>query len=142
PPLPPPPPPQSPPPPPPASEPTPRLASLVSIPKRIRVKSLLDRRMTVRVRCSAACSVRSTMTLDAKTSRKLRLTRRAGRAVRIGKGETERLRATTMRLIIRLTRRTVKRLRHARSGTLTLRFTVTDNDENRERLTAKIKLRR
>lgn len=121
---------------------TPPLAKLVSIPKKIRVSSLMDRRMTVRVQCSDACFVESTMTLDAKSSRKLRFTRRKSHSVRIGTADAERLDAGLLKLTLRLSRRTAKRLRPARSGTLTLRFTATGDDENVEKLTAKVKLRR
>lgn len=142
-PVPPPPPPPGPPAPPPPPPPvTPPLAKLVSIPKKIRVSSLMDRRLTVHVQCSAACFVESTMTLDAKSSRKLRFTRRRSRSVRIGTADAERLDAGLLRVTLRLSRRTAKRLRPARSGTLTLRFTATGDDENVERLTARIKLRR
>jgi secreted trypsin-like serine protease len=148
--APPPPPPPAPPPPPPVPPaplppppaPAAPLAKLVSIPQRIKASSLRDRRMTVHVQCSAACFVESTMTLDAKSSRKLRFTRRKGRSVRIGTADAERLDAGLLKLTIRLSRRTAKRLRPARSGTLTLRFVATGDDENRETLTAKVKLRR
>ncbi|MGH2841424.1 MAG: serine protease [Solirubrobacteraceae bacterium] len=133
-----PPPPLLPPPPPP---PPPPLAELVSVPKRIKVSSLLDRRMTIRVRCSEGCFAESTLALDARTARRLRLTRR-NRAFRIASGDAERLVAGTLKVTIRLSRRTVKRLRRARRGTLTLRVTATDDDERRARLRATIKLRR
>ena len=98
--------------------------------------------MIVRVRCRAACLVESTLRLDANTSRRLGFTRRKGQAKRIGVGEAERLSAGTLRVTIRLSRRTVKRLRRARRGTLTLRVSATDDDERRERITRTIKLRR
>ncbi len=150
PPPPPPPPPVSPPPavmfapPPPvvAPLPVPKLAKLVSVASRIRVSSLLDRKLRIRVRCSTACFVSATLKLDARSSRKLRLTRRRGHSSRVAIGDAERLRAGIVRVTLRLSRRTIKRLRNARSGTLTLRVTATDDDGRRVKLSARIQLRR
>jgi secreted trypsin-like serine protease len=138
---PPPPPPTPPPAPAPPAPPAQMLAKLVSIPTRIKVSSLLDRRMTVRLECSEACTVDSTLSLDAKTSRKLHLTRRL-RSVRIATGDGERLAAGPLRVTLRLSTSTVKRLRKARSGTITLGATAADDHDNRQRLSAKIRLRR
>jgi len=121
---------------------TPKLAELVLIPQRIKVSSLFDRKMVVRVRCSVGCFVASTLKLDAKTSRKLRLTRRKNHSVRVAIGEAERLSAGLVRVTLRLSRPMIKRVRKARSGTLALRVDATDDAERRETLRAKIKLRR
>jgi len=131
-----------PPPAPPPAPPLPPLAEVVSIPKRIKVSSLLDRKMVIRVRCRGGCYAASTLTLDAKTSRKVRLTRRRGKTKRIASGDNERLTAGTVRVTLRLSRSTIKRLRRARSGTLTLRVKVTDDDEHLKFFKVRIKLRR
>lgn len=147
PPPPPPPPPPGPPPPPPSppSLPSPTVdgpfARLVSTPTKITVKSLLDRRMTIRVRCTSGCFASSTLRLDATQSRKLRLTHTAGHAALLASGNAERGSAGTLKVTIRLSRRTVKRLRLARSGALTLRVAATDTDGHIQRLRARIKLK-
>ncbi|MDX6690488.1 MAG: hypothetical protein QOG15_1945 [Solirubrobacteraceae bacterium] len=136
------PPPAPPPEPPPPPGPAAPFAQLVGPPSTIKVKSLLDRRMTIRVRCAVACIASSTLKLDARASRKLSLTRTNGRAALIASGAAERATAGTLEITIRLSRRTVKRLRHARTGTLTLRVVASGEDGQTERLKAKIKLRR
>lgn len=80
------------------------------------------------------------MKLDATTSRRIRLTTRR-RAVTIARGENERLSAGTLRVTLKLSKRTVTRLRRARRGTLSLRVVVTHGD-TRRLLKKTIRLRR
>ena len=117
-------PPPPPPPPPPAPVVKRPLARLVSVPTRVRVTSLLDGRLNIRVRCTAVCDLRATLRLRGPTARSLGLTRTSG-SVRIGSG-TRRLRSSrTARLTIRLPRATTRKLRRARRGSLALRVTAT-----------------
>ena len=138
----PPPPPVAPPPPPPPPplpiELTPRLSTL-SAPTRIRVRSLLDGRFSVRVRCFASCRLTSVMNLDPRTARRLGLTRRVGRAVRVGSGSARYTGPGRYRLTLRIPRNARVRLRPARSGRLTLfvaarRYARTENHKRIIRL--------
>jgi len=111
-------------PPPAATPPLATLARLVGVPSRVRVSSLLDRRTSVRVFCSAACNLRATLRLDGPTARRLGLSR-AIASVQIGAGSARLSSAGTRRVTIKITRRAVQKLRRARSGRVSLRVTAT-----------------
>ncbi len=70
------PPPPPPPPPPPAAVAKP-LARLLNVPRRMRVKGLLDGRLPVRVSCTTACTIKGTLRLSGPTARKIGLTKRS-----------------------------------------------------------------
>jgi hypothetical protein len=95
---------------------------LIAAPRRARVRSLLDRRMSVRVKCFSPCSVTATLRLRSRTGR-------AGvvdPGTLLGSGRVSTTRAATVRVMIKLTRRAVRRLRRVRRGNLALRATVTE----------------
>jgi secreted trypsin-like serine protease len=112
------------PPAPPATAPQTPAARLVGVPSRVRISSLLDRRMSVRVSCSTACSLQATLRLAGPTARRLGLAR-SSRSVRIGSGSARLSSAGTRRITITLTRRAVQKLRRARSGRVSLDVTAT-----------------
>jgi V8-like Glu-specific endopeptidase len=111
------------PPPAPRGEPKPRLARFLT-PERISVGALLDGRLSVIVRCSAACRLQAVMKLDSRTSRALGMTRKAARSVRVGSGSARRSKAGRVRITLHVPRATRIALRSARSGTLTLLVTA------------------
>jgi secreted trypsin-like serine protease len=127
------PPPPAPPPAPPAVEPSPLgtaggtarpLARFVSVPARVRVRSLLDGRMAIWLRCSAACTVTGRLALDARSAQRSRLARRPRGSVQVGTGRELRTSATMLRLTLNLTPRAVRALRRVRRGTLVLRVSA------------------
>ncbi|MEJ7798698.1 MAG: serine protease [Solirubrobacteraceae bacterium] len=138
------PPPPPPPPPPPAAPVSPPkakpLARLLGVPSRLSVRGLLDRRTSVRVRCYAACNLKATLRLDGRTARRLRLTR-ATASVQIGAGRARFAKARTARVTITITKRALRRLRSARSGSLALRVTATSGSR-RTQLDDRLGLRR
>jgi hypothetical protein len=101
----------------------PALARLLPGPRRIRVRSLLDGRMTIGVQCSAACSLTARFTLDGRTAGRLGLTRFGGNVL-MGTGSKRLTRAGSVKLVIRLTRRSVRALRRTSSGATRVRVTA------------------
>ena len=142
PPLPPPPPPPAivaPPPPPPAVPP--EIATLVGAPSRISRASLLDRRMTIKVRCSLPCGLEATLRLSPAAARTARLG--TGGSVVIGAGSAVLARPGTAKLTIRLSRRTVRRLRRVRSASVRLKVVASDlTSSRRQELGQVIQIRR
>jgi len=67
----------------------------------------------------------STVKLDSKTARRLGLTRKVGRAVRVGSGSARHTKAGRYRLTLRIPRAARIGLRPARSGKLTLNVAAT-----------------
>ena len=100
----------------------PALVRLLAVPRRLRLRSLLDRRFTVRVRCAGACSVSARLQLDAASARRTGLTRRRGVAATIGRGIDLRTRATAFNLTIGLTPVAVRALRRLPRATLRVRI--------------------
>jgi DNA-binding CsgD family transcriptional regulator len=88
------------------------------------VSSLLDGRLTIGVRCSAACTLKARFTLDWRTARRLGLTRSTSNAL-IGTGQRRLRQAGSVKLTIRLTKRAVRALRRTRSGATRVRITAT-----------------
>jgi len=127
-----------PPPPPPAAQKP--LARLVDVPRGVRVKSLLDGRSNVRVRCYAACNIRTTLRLSGPTPR-LGAPPLASAGIRIGSGSARFSKARTANVTIRLSKSAVTRLRRVRRGSLALRVTVTGGDR-RAQLNEVLALRR
>jgi secreted trypsin-like serine protease len=99
------------------------LARLLPGPRIIHVRSLLDGRMTIGVRCSAACSLTARFTLDGRTAGRLGLTRFGGNVL-MGTGSTRLRTAGSVKLSIRLTKRSVRALRRASSGATRVRVTA------------------
>lgn len=100
------------------------LAVLVHAPAHLRLRSLLDRRFAVRIRCTAACRVAGRLLLDATSARRARLTRRAGVAVRVGSGSRRGTAAAGFHVTINLTRRALTAMKRLRRGTLRLRVSA------------------
>jgi len=125
-----------PPPPPPAPKP---LARLVDVPRSVSVKSLLDGRTSIRVRCYRSCSVRASLRLGGPLPRQVGSSPSA--VMPIGTGRTRFSNARTARVTIRLTKSAVRRLRRVRRGSLALRVTVTGGDR-RAQLNEVLVLRR
>jgi hypothetical protein len=114
------------PPPPPAAR-TPRL---VGVPRRVRTRALLDRRISFRVRCYSPCSVQG----------RLRFVN-SRHSTQVGAGSARTEQPAALRLTIKLTRTGVRRLRRLRGGTLELRATVKEANRS-TRLKKRVTLRR
>ena len=109
---------------------------LVGAPRRVRIRSLLDRRISFRVRCFSACSVRATLKLIGRTRRS-----RASTRAQVGSGHAGTAQAATVRVTVKLTRSGLRQLRRLRRGTLKLRANVTDASRS-TRLDQRVALRR
>ena len=107
-----------------AASPPAALARLLPGSKRLRVRSLLDRRTSIGVACSAACRLGARLTLDGRTARALGLGRSVA-AVLIGSGQRQAAANRSVRLTIRLTKKAVRALRRAVGGRLRVRVTAT-----------------
>ena len=101
----------------------PPLARLLAGPRRVRVSSLLDGRMSIGVRCSAACALSARLTLDGRTAKKIGLVKVA-RSTLIGTGSKRLRRAGRVTIVIRLKSSTVRALRRARDGAIRVRVTA------------------
>ena len=101
----------------------PPLARLLAGPRRVLVGSLLDGRVSIGVRCTAACALSARFTLDARTARKIGLVK-AARNVLIGTGSKRLRRAGRVTIVIRLKRSAVKALRRAHDGATRVRVTA------------------
>jgi secreted trypsin-like serine protease len=116
----------------PSSVALPAIARLLAGPKSVRVRSLLDGRMTIAIRCSVACTLKARYTLDGRTARRLGLTR-FGAAVLIGTGKTTiRPAGASIKLTIRLSRKAVRALRRAQSGATRVRVTATSGSRTQK----------
>ena len=102
----------------------PPLLGLVAAPARVRLRSLRDRRMSIRVSCTAACTVQASLVLDPASSRRAGLTRRAGVSATLGRGRDLRTRATRFTLTIQLTPRALKALKRLKRARLGLRISA------------------
>ena len=96
------------------------LADLVHVPARVRLRSLRDRRLAIRMRCGAACAVSARLVLDAASSRRAGLTRRRGLRATIGRASDVRTRALSFNVEIVLTPRALRALERLRRATLSL----------------------
>lgn len=103
--------------------PVPALARLLTGPRRVRVTSLLDGRMAIRVSCSVACALDARLTLDGRTAKRIGLTRFLGTTL-IGTGRQRLTRAGNVTLGIRLKPRAARALRRARDGAMRVRVTA------------------
>ncbi len=83
----------------------PQLASFVFVPARVRLRSVRDRRVSVRIRCTGPCAVSGRLLLDGHSARRAGLATRAGTPVSIGRASDLRTSATSFTLKIVLTRR-------------------------------------
>jgi hypothetical protein len=101
----------------------PALARLLAGPHSLRVRSLADGRMSVRVHCSAACRLSARLTLDARTAKRVGLTRSNVHAL-VGTGSGSIAAGRDATLVITLPRRAVRALRHAAGGAMKLRVTA------------------
>jgi secreted trypsin-like serine protease len=101
----------------------PPLARLLAGPRRVRVSSLLDGRVSIGVSCSAACALSARLTLDARTAQKIGLVK-AARNVLIGTGTKRLRRAGRVTIVIGLKRSAVKALRRAHDGATRVRVTA------------------
>jgi secreted trypsin-like serine protease len=108
------------------------LASIVFVPARVRLRSLLDRRLTIRVRCAAACEVSARLLLDPRSSRRAGLAGRTGVSASVGRGSDVRTAAMRFNLAIALTPRTLKALKRLQRGTLRLRLRLRAGAEHRD----------
>jgi hypothetical protein len=104
--------------------PVPALARLLSGPRSVAVRSLLDGRMSLGVRCSAPCTLSARLTLDGRTARRLGLTRFIG-SVLLGTAPSRRLgKAGSVTLVIGLKPRAVRALRRASEGAMRVRVSA------------------
>lgn len=95
--------------------------------------------IAVRLRCSEACVMGAGATLQRSTSRRYRI--RGGRR-NLSKANRSVIRAGSRRLVVKFGRTARRRLRTARSASVTLRFVVTDPAGNKRRVRRSIRLRR
>ncbi len=102
----------------------PQLASFVFVPARVRLRSVRDRHISVRIRCTGPCAVSGRLVLDGRSAQRAGLARRGGAAVNIGRASDLRTSATSFTLRIVLTRRAVQGLRRLSRGTLRLRVSA------------------
>jgi secreted trypsin-like serine protease len=100
----------------------PQLASFVFVPARVRLRSVRDRRISVRIRCTGPCAVSGRLSLDGPSARRAGLAKRSGASVNIGRASDLRTSATSFTLKVVLTRRAVNGLRRLSRGTLRLRL--------------------
>lgn len=100
------------------------LPRLIAAPRRARVRSLLGRRMSVRIQCFSPCSVKASLRLRPRTQR----ADAVNSGTILGSGRVSTTRAATVRVTIKLTRRAVRRLRRVRRGNLALHATVTETN--------------
>ncbi|MEA2150620.1 MAG: tryptase [Solirubrobacteraceae bacterium] len=115
------------------------LARLLAGPRSVTVRSLLDGRMSLGVRCSAVCTLSARLTLDGRTAKRLGLTRFIGSAL-IGTAPSRRLRkAGSVTLVIRLKPRAVRALRRASEGAMRVRVSARAGQRT-QRLERTIKL--
>jgi hypothetical protein len=101
----------------------PELARLLPGPHSLRVKSLADGRMSIRVRCSVTCRLSARLTLDARTAKRVGLTR-SNAAARVGTGTMRAAAGKDVRLVVTLTRKAVRGLRGAAGGAAKLRVSA------------------
>jgi len=99
----------------------PALAKLVGVPTRVSLASLADRRMTVRVSCSAACDLEATLRLGGPAARAAGF----APAALLGSGRARVTAPRTATVTISLSRRTARKLRRARSSAITLLVVAT-----------------
>jgi hypothetical protein len=102
----------------------------------LRLRRVLAGGLRSRVRCSEACRVTSVLILNARTARRLGLSRIVGR------GSARLAAAGSRTLITRFTRRSRARLRRLRRVRLTLRLTGVDDAGNRRTVSRRIAVRR
>jgi hypothetical protein len=79
--------------------------------------------MSVRVRCSITCRLTARLTLDARTAKRVGLTR-SNAAARVGSGTTRAVAGKDVKLVVTLTRKAVRGLRDAAGGAAKLRVTA------------------
>jgi hypothetical protein len=106
-----------------STTPLPALARLLPGPRSIRLASLADGRMSIRVECSAPCTLKARLTLDARTAKRVRLTRFNSRVL-IGTGSRRLPNGGRVRLAVRLTRKAVRALHGGAGGATKLRVTA------------------
>ena len=91
----------------------------VTVPARMKLRTLRGKSLRVRFRCERACTVAGRLTLDAATARRFALT--TGRArVRIGRGSGSLASAGTGTMTVRLTARAKSALRNRTRATIRL----------------------
>ena len=115
--------------PPPAPAPAP-LARLVSLPRSVKLSSLLDRRVGVRVACTAACSIAAKLRLNGSAAKHIGLSE--GASAVLGTGASTYAAARTANVTIKLSKNTVAKLRKLHGGRLTLSVVVTGNKVRQE----------
>ncbi len=101
----------------------PAFARLLPGARSAHLYSLFDRLITVRVRCSAPCTLNARLVLDGRTAKRVGLSRRASSTL-IGTGARRLRRKGTSALAIHLTRRGARALHRAAGGTMRLRITA------------------
>jgi secreted trypsin-like serine protease len=116
----------------------PALARLLPGPRSMSIRGLLDGRLTIGVRCSAACLLKARFTLDWRTARRLGLTRSTSNVL-IGTGQRRLRNPGSVKVTIRLTKRALRALRRTRSGATRVRVTATAGRRT-QRLERAIKL--
>lgn len=99
----------------------PALARLLAGPRRMRVRSLLDGRMSIGVRCSVACTLRARLTLDGRTAHRIGLSKFIGSTL-IGSANKRLRKAGKVTLVIRLKPHAVRALRRAKDGATRVRI--------------------
>ena len=107
--------------------------------RRQDLTAVRRRGLRATVRCSEACRVSARLIMDRRTARRLRLGRRA---VLVGQASGRRTAVRSHALRVRLTPRAGRAVRRARSLRLTLRITATDAAGNRATQAVRVSIRR
>jgi len=106
---------------------------------RIALRAVLARGLRVRATCSERCTLRAELTVDARTAKRLKLSRRT---VRVGTGTATGSPSAARSILVRFTARARRALRGAGSIRTTVRVTATDAAGNRRTSTRRLTLGR
>jgi hypothetical protein len=108
---------------------------------RTRLATVLRRGLTLSIACSEACSFKAAGTIDARTARRLRLSR-ASRPFTVGRGQGTAAAGRSATVRLRLNRKTVRALRNQRAIVVTVTLTAVDGAGNQATAQRKVRLHR
>ncbi len=108
---------------------------------RTPARRALARGLVVRARCAVSCAVSATATLDAKTARRLRLTK-GSKAVTVARVKTGKRLTGSRKLTLKFTRKARARLRSARRVRLTVVGIARGAAKSRQTVRKRVTLRR
>jgi hypothetical protein len=106
---------------------------------RTKLGALLRKGLPVRVRCSEPCAFKVTLVLDRKTGRRVGL---AAASLTVGRGSGRLTVAGTKKVFVKLSKQAKKKLRKARSFSLSVKLTAHDLAGNVATKSKKVAVRR